>query len=112
MESLPDFYPEALWQRCVVHFYRNVFALVPTTKVREVAAMLKAIHAQEDRSSALAKAKVVAEKLEAMKLGKAAELVRSGAEETLAYYAFPSEHWRRVRTNNPMERIMREIRAP
>jgi transposase-like protein len=110
VESLPDFYPDALWQRCVVHFYRNVFSLVPTGKVRAVAAMLKAIHAQEDRASASAKAKVVGEKLEVMKLGKAAELVRSGAEETLAYYAFPCEHWRRIRTNNPMERIMREIR--
>jgi transposase-like protein len=110
VESLPDFYPDALWQRCVVHFYRNVFSLVPTGKVREVAAMLKAIHAQEDRASASVKATIVAEKLEVMKLGKAAELVRSGAEETLAYYAFPCEHWRRIRTNNPMERIMREIR--
>ena len=110
VESLPDFYPDALWQRCVVHFYRNVFSLVPTGKVREVAAMLKAIHAQEDRASATTKATVVAAKLEVMKLGKAAELVRSGAEETLAYYAFPCEHWRRIRTNNPMERIMREIR--
>src|SRR5262245_19105532 len=51
-----------------------------------------------------------AEQLEAMRLGKAAELLKSGAEETLAYYAFPCEHWRRVRTNNPLERIMREIR--
>ena len=110
VESLPDFYPEALWQRCVVHFYRNVFSLVPTGKVRAVVAMLKAIHAQEDRASASAKITVVAEKLEGMKLGKAAELVRNGAEETLAYYAFPCEHWRRIRTNNPMERIMREIR--
>jgi putative transposase len=37
--------------------------------------------------------------------------VRRGAEETLAYYAFPEEHWRRIRTNNPLERILREIRA-
>lgn len=110
VESLADFYPDAQWQRCVVHFYRNVFSLTPATKVREVAAMLKAIHAQEARAEALAKVEQVAVKLEAMKLGKAAELVRTGAVETLSYYAFPSEHWRRIRTNNPMERIMREIR--
>jgi Transposase, Mutator family len=41
---------------------------------------------------------------------KAAELVESGIEETLAYYTFPEEHWRRIRTNNPLERILREIR--
>ena len=39
-----------------------------------------------------------------------AELVREGIEETLSYYAFPSEHWRRIRTNNPLERIMKEVR--
>ena len=110
VESLADFYPDAQWQRCVVHFYRNVFSLTPATKVREVATMLKAIHAQEARAEALAKVEQVAVKLEAMKLAKAAELVRTSAVETLSYYAFPSEHWRRIRTNNPMERIMREIR--
>jgi transposase-like protein len=110
VESLADFYPDALWQRCVVHFYRNVFSLVPSGKVREVATMLKAIHAQEARAEALAKIEQIAAKLEALKLGKAAELVRGGAGETLSYYAFPNEHWRRIRTNNPMERIMREIR--
>jgi len=47
-ENLADFYPDAKWQRCVVHFYRNVWTAVPTGKVKEVAAMLKAIHAQED----------------------------------------------------------------
>ena len=52
-----------------VHWYRNIFSHVPSTKVREIA-----------------------------------------AEETLAYYAFPEEHWRRIRTNNPLERILREIR--
>ena len=93
-----------------MHFYRNVFSLVPSGKVREVATMLKAIHAQECVSEARAKAELVANKLELMKLGKAAALVRGGAGETLAYYDFPNEHWRRIRTNNPMERIMREIR--
>jgi transposase-like protein len=53
----------------MVHFYRNVFTAVPTTKVKEVAAMLKAIHAQEDREAALAKAAAITEKLEGMKFG-------------------------------------------
>jgi putative transposase len=52
VESLVDFYPKAKWQRCVVHFYRNVFTVVPKSKVKDVAAMLKAIHAQEDREAA------------------------------------------------------------
>ena len=110
VESLGEAYPEARWQRCVVHFYRNIFRVVPKGKIRDVALMLKAIHAQEDRKEALKKAEAVIEKLEGMKLKRAAEGVRRGIEETLSYYAFPREHWRRIRTNNPLERIMREIR--
>ncbi len=110
VESLADFYPEASWQRCVVHFYRNVFTVVPRGKMKEVAAMLKAIHAQEDQASALAKASAVADKLEGQRLGQAAALVRAGIAETLSYMAYPREHWRSLRTNNPLERVMRELR--
>jgi transposase-like protein len=110
VEALGEFYPEAAWQRCVVHFYRNVFTVVPRGKAKEVAAMLKAIHAQEDREAALAKAEAVAAKLDGLRLAKAAGLVRAGLAETLAYMAFPREHWRSLRTNNPLERVMRELR--
>lgn len=110
IESVTEFFPDARWQRCVVHWYRNVFSHVPAPKMREVALMLKAIHAQESREAALRKAKEVVVKLRDMRLGKAAEIVENGAEETMAYYAFPEEHWRRLRTNNPLERLMREIR--
>lgn len=110
VESLAEFYPEAAWQRCVVHFYRNVFTVVPSGRVKEVAAMLKAIHAQEDRASADQKATAVVAKLEAMKLPKAAATVRDGVGETLSYMSFPREHWRCLRTNNPLERLNREVR--
>jgi putative transposase len=110
VEAVGETFPEAMWQRCIVHFYRNVFTEVPSTKVKEVAAMLKAIHAQEDREAALAKARLIADKLEGMKLWKAARVVREGMVETLAYMSFPREHWSRLRTNNMLERIMREIR--
>lgn len=110
LEALGECFPEARWQRCVVHFYRNVFSVIPRGKAAEVARMLKAIHAQEDRAAALAKALAVAAALEAMKLGQAARIVRDGAEETLSYCFFPPEHWRSLRTNNPLERINREIR--
>jgi len=110
IDSLGEFYPKAAWQRCIVHFYRNVFTVVPKGKVKEVAAMLKAIHAQEDKKEAIKKASGVVEKLKTMKLGKAAEIVKEGIGETVSYYAFPAEHWRKIRTNNPLERIMKEIR--
>lgn len=110
VESLGEFFPDSKWQRCVVHFYRNVFSVVPRGKVREVAAMLKAIHAQENREEAVKKAEAVAEKLLGMKLPKASGMVKESIHETLSYMYFPEQHWRRIRTNNPLERIMREIR--
>ena len=110
VESLAEFYPEAAWQRCMVHWQRNVLTVVPQGKAKEVAAMLKAIHGQEDREAARQKAEQVAHKLEEQRLSKAAQIVREGVEETLAYMSFPREHWRSLRTNNMLERIMREIR--
>ena len=50
------------------------------------------------------------EKLRGLRLTTAAGIVETAVEETLAYYGFPGEHWRRIRTNNPLERILREIR--
>lgn len=93
-----------------MHFYRNVLAKVPKSKRKEVAAMLKAIHAQESFEASMAKAGAVADKLDAMKLKEAARCVRNGIAETLAYTSFPMEHWRRIRTNNAIERLNREIR--
>lgn len=110
IESIAEYYPEADWQRCTVHFYRNVFSHIPRNKTRVVAAMLKAIHAQESREAAQEKAVRVIDELRRMRLAKAAELVESKIDQTLAYYAYPSTHWIKLRTNNPMERIMREIR--
>ena len=110
VEAATEALPEALWQRCIVHFYRNVFTVVPQGKVRAVVDILKAIHAQEDKAAAREKAAQVVEKLEAMKLRQAASMARSGIEETLSYYEYPREHRRRIRTNNPLERIVREIR--
>ena len=103
-------WPRAPQSSYIVHWYRNIFSHVPSTKVREIAAMLKAIHASEDLVAAREKAIRVIEKLRALRLIRAAELVEAAVEETLTYYAFPEEHWRRIRTNNPLERILREIR--
>ena len=110
VESIAECYHTARWQRCVVHWYRNVMNEAPRATLKTVVPMLKAIHAQEGRKEALEKARAVAEKLRQMKLARAARVVEDGAHETLSYYAFPPEHWRRIRTNNPLERIMREIR--
>jgi transposase-like protein len=109
-EAAAEVYPDADWQRCVVHFYRNVFSHVPRAKMREVAAMLKAIHAQESREAAEAKAADVVAKLKAMRLGTAADLVESAIHETLTYFSYPPQHWLKLKTNNPMERLLKEAR--
>jgi putative transposase len=82
IESLGEFYLKASWQRCIVHFYRNVFTVVPKGKVKEVVAMLKAIHAQEDKREALRKADLVMKKLQIMKLSRAADIVKEGIEDS------------------------------
>jgi transposase-like protein len=109
-ERAAEFYPDVHWQRCVVHFYRNVFSHVPRPKMREAAAMLKAIHAAEDVHAAREKARQFVAKLRDQRLMKAAELIETSVHETLTYYSFHEEHWRRIRTNNPLEWILREIR--
>ena len=110
VEAIGQVFGNVKYQRCTVHFYRNVFTAVPNGKVKEVAQMLKAIHAQEDKAAALEKAKAVEAKLRGLKLTKAAETVANGVKETLTYMDFPAEHWTHIRTNNVLERINREIK--
>ncbi|WP_371363022.1 IS256 family transposase ISCce2 [Sporomusa rhizae] len=110
LEAVGEVFPEAKYQRCTVHFYRNVFSVVPRSKVKLVAKMLKAIHAQEGKPAAKEKAKQVAQSLREMKLPEAASKIETGIEETLTYMNFPFEHWTRIRTNNVIERLNREIR--
>jgi transposase-like protein len=109
-EAASDVFPEAKFQRCTVHFYRNVFSATPRRLMKEVARMLKAIHAQESKESARQKAEQVAKALRKMKLDKAAKTLENGIEETLTYMEFPYEHWTKIRTNNTIERLNREIK--
>ena len=104
--------PRAKYQRCMVHFMRNVLSKVPPNHRDWASAALKAIFAMESRESALAKAGTVAAEMESRKLKAAAGCLREGIGETTAYLLpeFPTEHRRRIRTNNMIERLNREIR--
>jgi putative transposase len=82
VEAAAEVYPGTDWQRCAVHFYRNVFSHVPNGKVAEIARMLKAIDAQEDRRAAESKAKEIVARLKEMKPRIAAELVEQKVGET------------------------------
>lgn len=111
LETIPEVFPDARYQRCTVHFYRNIFSVTPRNKMKTVALMLKAIHAQESKDAAREKALQVSEKLRSMNLAKAAKKVEDGIEETLTYMDFPTQHWTRLRTNNAIERLNREIKC-
>jgi hypothetical protein len=82
IESAAEYLPEARWQRCMVHFYRNVFSHVPATKVREVSHTLKAVHAQENREAADRKARAIVDDLRAARMNTAADLVERSVCET------------------------------
>ena len=110
LEAVGEVFLEAKYQRCTVRFYHNVFSVTPYSRVKLVVNMLKAIHAQESKKAAREKDRAVLEKLHSLELKEAAKKVEDDIEETLTYCDFPSEHWTRIRTNNVIERLNREIR--
>lgn len=97
------------WQRCRVHFMRNVLAHVPRREKSMVAAGLRTIFVQSDLESAK---KQMAAVVDAMvsRWPKAAETVERAREDILAHMSFPQEHWTRIRSTNPLERLNREIK--
>ena len=102
---------DARYQRCMVHFMRNVLSKTPPSH-REWRPRPQGIFAMESRKAALAKAEAVATEMESRKLKAAANCLREGIGETTTYLLpeFPAEHRRRIRTNNMIERLNREIR--
>ena len=104
--------PKARYQRCMVHFMRNVLSKTPPSHREWASAALKAVFAMESRESALAKAGQIATEMESRKLKAAANCLREGIGETTTYLLpeFPDGHRRRIRTNNMIERLNREIR--
>ena len=110
LETIPEVFPDEKYQRCTVHFYRNIFSATPRKCMKEAAMMLKAIHSQECKSAAREKAAQAAQKLRERKLSAAAKKLEDGIDETLTYMDFPSQHWSRIRTNNTIQRLNREIK--
>lgn len=86
-----EVFPEAKYQRCTVHFYRNVFWTSPA-QGEAGGKDAQAVHAQESKKAAREKAKAVVEELRSMKLKEAAKKVEEEYEETLTYLRFSSEH--------------------
>jgi putative transposase len=99
----------ASWQRCRVHFIRNVLAVVPNAAQEMVAATIRTVFAQPDAAGARETWRRVADSLRG-RFPRAAALLDEAEDDVLAYAAFPREHWRQAWSNNPLERLNREIK--
>ena len=99
----------ASWQRCRVHFMRNVLAVVPKGNAEMVAAAIRTIFAQPDAASVAEQFDDIATKLERM-LPKVAAMMRDAKEDLLAFTGFPQAHWRQLWSTNPLERTNKEIK--
>jgi putative transposase len=97
------------YQRCIFHFINNVLTQVPRKKQASVATALKAIFAQESETEARAKASRFIEQNEKT-LAQATKTLKAGLSDALTYYRYPETHWRRIRTNNPLERLLLEVK--
>jgi len=107
--AIQQVFTGATWQRCRVHFMRNVLAHIPKGSKSVVAAALRTIFAQPDRDAAGAQ---LAEVVKAMRARwpKAAEVVAEAENDVLAYMSFPQEHWTRIYSTNPLERLNKEVK--
>jgi transposase-like protein len=99
----------AAWQRCRVHFMRNLLARVPQSLREPVAAIVRTIFAQPDHVSALGQLQKVADGLR-KRLPAATALLEEAAEDILAHKHFPDEHRRQLHSTNPLERLNKEIK--
>jgi transposase-like protein len=100
---------EATWQRCRVHFMRNLLSTVPKQAQDAVAAIVRSVFTQPDHASAMAQLHEVARML-ADRFPQAAELLEDAAEDVLAHLHFPREHRRRLHSTNPLERLHKEVK--
>jgi len=101
--------PGVVWQRCVVHFERNVLAHVPRGEIREVAEDLKEIFQVKRRSTAEALAQEFIERYR-RRFPRAVEIFERGIPEALSYLDFPASHHRHIKSTNMLERLFREVK--
>jgi len=100
---------KAEWQRCKVHFYRNVLVHVTKRSQAEVSEAMKAVFVQRDEKSAKAKAADVVRQFQG-RFAKAMEIFEAGIDDVLSYLHYPPSHRTRLSSNNPIERLNQEIR--
>jgi len=99
----------ASWQRCRVHFVRNALALVPKAAAEMVAAAIRTVFAEPDAAAASQRWRLVADGFRG-RYPRLATLLDDAEADVLAYLAFPAAHWRQIWSNNPLERLNKEVK--
>jgi len=108
-QAIAEVFLGASWQRCRVHFLRNLLSRVPKSAQAMVAATVRPIFQQQSREQAQAQLAQVCTLLRP-RFPKAVELLEAAEEEILAFYDFPAEHWRQLYSTNPLERLNKELK--
>ncbi|MGZ5214128.1 MAG: IS256 family transposase, partial [Actinomycetota bacterium] len=109
VDAIASTLPGASWQRCRTHFVRNLLTRVPKAAQPFVASAVRSIFDQPDAQTTHAQHARVADQL-AERFAGAAELLEEAGPDILAFTSFPDAHWRQIRSNNPQERLNKEIR--
>jgi putative transposase len=99
----------ASWQRCKVHFLRNVLAQIPKGNAEMVLAAIRTIFAQPDASHVYEQFETIASML-GRQSPKVETMLRDAREDLLAFASFPLEHWKKIWSTNPLERLNREVK--
>jgi putative transposase len=99
----------ASWQRCRVHFMRNALCLVPKAAQQMVGATIRTVFAQPDARSAREQWLRVSDGFR-HRFARLSELMEEAEEDVLSYASFPQEHWQKIWSNNPLERVNKEVK--
>ena len=108
-QAIAEVFVGAAWQRCRVHFLRNVEAQVPKSAQQLVAAAVRPIFHQANRQAAQEQLRQVCATLEG-RFPKVVALLTAAEEEIFTFYDFPPEHWRQIYSTNPFERLNKELK--
>ena len=107
--AIAKVFPGASWQRCRVHFMRNVLVKVPRTQQSMVAAMVRTIFAQPDAEHVERQVKEVAATMK-RKFPLVTEMLEDAAEDITNFRHFPTNHWQKIWSTNSLERLNAEIK--
>jgi transposase-like protein len=109
-KAVAAIFPAAAYQGCILQLQRDVLSLVPAAQAYLAIELLQSIHLGDSRKSAVTRLVQAVAQLQAIQLPEAAALLGQIGEQTLSYYAYPENHWRRLNNLKPLHKVLREFR--